>query len=89
MDAIEAILTRYSARSFKPDPVPKETVLKILEAALHSPSSGNSQPWEIFVAGGAVADKIRKGYLDRFNRDAPPLPEMSGVPVSQWPTAMR
>jgi nitroreductase len=89
MDSIETILKRYSTRSFKPDPVPKETIVKILEAALHSPSSGNSQPWEIYVAGGAVADKIRKCYLDRFNREAPPLPEMSGVPTSQWPQAMR
>jgi nitroreductase len=89
MDAIQTILERYSTRSFKPDPVPKETIMKILEAALHSPSSGNSQPWEIFVAGGEVADNIRKAFLERFNRDAPNLPEMAGVPVSQWPPAMR
>ena len=89
MDVIETISSRYSTRSFKPDPVPKETIIKILEAALHSPSSGNSQPWEIFVAGGEVAKKIRKCYLDRFNREAPALPEMSGIPVSQWPQAMK
>jgi nitroreductase len=89
LDTLEALLSRNSTRSFKPDPVPKETILKILEAALHSPSSGNSQPWEIFVAGGEVANNIRKCYLDRFNHDAPTLPEMSGVPTSQWPSAMR
>jgi nitroreductase len=89
MEAIEAILSRYSARSFKSDPVSKETLMKILEAANHSPSSGNSQPWEIFVAGGEVASKIRQSCLDRFNQDIPANPEMSGIPINQWPQAMR
>lgn len=89
MDAIEAILSRYSTRSFKSDPVPKETITKILEVATHSPSSGNSQPWTIFVAGGETATNIRKAYLDQFNRDIPAQPEMAGIPVSQWPQAMR
>jgi nitroreductase len=89
MDTLKAIVSRYSARAFKPDPVPKETLVKILEAALYSPSSGNSQPWEIFVAGGAVADKLRREYLDRFNQDTPNKPEMSGIPITQWPQAMQ
>ena len=38
MDVIEAILNRYSVRDFSSQPVPKETVMKILEAATHSPS---------------------------------------------------
>jgi nitroreductase len=88
MDVIKAIMSRYSTRSFKPDPVLKETIVKILEAAVHSPSSGNSQPWEIFVAGGEVAASIRQSYLDRFNRDSPAKPEMSGIPVSEWPKPM-
>jgi nitroreductase len=89
MDTIKAIVSRYSARAFKPDPVPKETLVKIMEAALYSPSSGNSQPWEIFIAAGAVADKLRREYLDRFNQDAPFKPEMSGIPATQWPQAMQ
>ena len=66
MDTIKAILDRYSVRDFKPYQVPKETLLKILEAATHSPSSGNTQPWEIFVAAGQVTEKIRQIYLERF-----------------------
>ena len=34
MDVIKAIIERYSARDFKSDAVPKETLVKILEAAL-------------------------------------------------------
>lgn len=89
MNIIDAILTRYSVRSFKPDPVPREIIAKILEVATHSPSSGNSQPWEIFIAGGEVASRVRQSYFDRFDQDAPARPEMAGVPVSQWPRAMQ
>ncbi len=66
MDVIKAILARHSVRDFSSKPLAKETVMKILEAATHSPSGGNGQPWEIFVAGGAVMEKIRKMYLERF-----------------------
>ncbi len=89
MDPIEAIRSRYSTRSFKPDPVPKEIIMKILESATRSPSSGNSQPWEIYIAGGEVATRIRQSYLDRFNQEVPAQPEMAGIPASQWPQTMR
>jgi nitroreductase len=65
MDVIEAILNRYSVRDFSSQPVPKETVMKILEAAIHSPSGINGQPWEVFVAAGATLEKIRKIYQER------------------------
>lgn len=43
MDVHEAIRTRYAIREFKPDPVPEESVLKILEAGRLSPSQRNRQ----------------------------------------------
>ncbi|OGO24293.1 MAG: hypothetical protein A2144_10215 [Chloroflexi bacterium RBG_16_50_9] len=88
MDVIEAILARHSVRDFKSDPVKKETILKILEAAGRSPSSGNSQPWHIFVAGGKVMEKIRQSYLERFEKDVPGKPEMASTPPNQWPPAL-
>jgi nitroreductase len=65
MDVIEAILARHSVRDFSPKLVPRETVMKILEAAIRSPSGGNSQPWEVFVASGTALEKIRKIYQER------------------------
>jgi nitroreductase len=85
MDVIQAIYERYSARDFKSDPVPKDILVKIMEAALRSPSAGNGQPWQIFVSAGAVTEKITKAYLDRFNQDMPGKPEMSGLPPNQMP----
>ncbi len=66
MDAIEAILNRHSVRDFISKPVPQETVMKILEVATRSPSGGNGQPWEVFVAAGATLEKIRKVYQERY-----------------------
>jgi nitroreductase len=70
MDVIEAILARHSVRSFSSRPVDKETVMKILEVATRSPSGGNSQPWEVFAAGGATIEKIRKLYQERAREGA-------------------
>jgi nitroreductase len=65
MDVLEAIEARHSVRDFLPKPVPKEVVMKIMEAATRSPSGGNGQPWEIFVASGATMERIRKAYQER------------------------
>lgn len=40
---------RRSIKKFKPDPLPDETVQKIIEAARWAPSGANSQPWEFIV----------------------------------------
>jgi nitroreductase len=79
MEVIEAILARHSVRDFSSRPVPRETVMKILEAATRSPSGGNGQPWEVFVASGATLEKIRKVYLERF-QSGPGGPPPGGPP---------
>jgi nitroreductase len=65
MDVIKAILARHSVRDFSSKPVAKETVMKILEVATRSPSGGNGQPWEVFIASGTTIEKIRKMYQER------------------------
>ncbi len=65
MDVLEALQSRHSVRDFLPRPVPQDTLLCILEAATRSPSGGNGQPWEIFVAGGRTLETIRAAYLAR------------------------
>ena len=43
MEAMEAILTRRSTRNYQPDPVEKEKLEQILDAARQAPSGGNNQ----------------------------------------------
>jgi nitroreductase len=88
MEVNEAILARHSVREFKSTPVPKAVVMKILETSVHAPSSGNSQPWNIYVAGGAVLDKIRKSFIDRSQKGQMGKAEMSGTPPPQMPKAI-
>lgn len=76
MDVLEAIQARHSVRDFSARPIPKATIMKILAAATRSPSGGNGQPWEIFVASGATMRRIRQAYQERAQQraGAPPGP---------------
>ena len=44
---------RRSVRKFKPDIVPQEDIIKIIDAARMAPTSGNQQPWKFLI----VTDK--------------------------------
>src|SRR5919199_1199854 len=43
------IRSRRDIRQFAPDPVPPETLLRVLEAAHHAPSVGFMQPWNFIL----------------------------------------
>ena len=49
MGLCEAMFSQRQITRFKPDPVPREAIEKIIEAAIKAPSGGNTQPWH-FVA---------------------------------------
>ncbi|MEI7420652.1 MAG: nitroreductase family protein [Prolixibacteraceae bacterium] len=46
---LDVLYNRRSTRKFSEKPVGEETIHQLLRAALHSPSSKNSQPWEFTV----------------------------------------
>ena len=49
MEALDAIMTRRSTRSYRPDPVEEEKIRQILEAGRQAPSGGNNQTSHFFV----------------------------------------
>lgn len=53
MDAIEALKTRRSVRTFKSDPVPREIIEDIIDCARMAPTAMNMQPWEFVVVTDA------------------------------------
>ena len=63
MDVLEAIKERKSIRAFKPDPVPKDTLLEILEIAQRAPSGTNTQPWHVYLCAGEVKTAITNDVL--------------------------
>lgn len=49
MHFYELINARYSVRAYADRPVPREALLRILEAARVAPSACNKQPWHFFL----------------------------------------
>ncbi|GAB7388584.1 NAD(P)H nitroreductase [Bacillaceae bacterium] len=52
MDVLEAIRERRSIGKVKPDPVEKEKIEKMLEAATWAPNHHRTEPWKFFVLTG-------------------------------------
>ncbi len=82
MDLIEAIKSRRSIRSFKPDPVPRKILEQLIEISRWSPSGSNTQPWEFAVLGGQALAEIKerivkdmKGIKAHPDIPYPPMPE--------------
>ncbi|MEM5834969.1 MAG: nitroreductase family protein [Candidatus Aenigmatarchaeota archaeon] len=72
METLECIKTRRSVRKFKKKEIEKEKLMKILEAAIYAPSSGNLQNWEFIIVRDEENKKlIAKAALNQnFIADA-------------------
>jgi nitroreductase len=62
----EAILSRRSLRAFRPDPVPRETVERILALASRAPSGSNIQQWQVTVVAGEARARLCKAMYEAF-----------------------
>lgn len=58
MDVIEAIRGRASTRAFLDEPVSRDTLRKLLEAARWAPSGVNTQPWQVMIVTGSTQKRI-------------------------------
>jgi nitroreductase len=67
----EAIYSARSLRRLKPDPVPKELITKVLDAAIRAPSGGNAQNWAFVV----VRDAGQRQKLGAIYRKASDIAE--------------
>jgi len=61
VDAIEAIKTRRSVRSYSPDPVPTEIIEDIIDCARFAPTGRGEEPWEFVVV---TDERTRKKITD-------------------------
>jgi nitroreductase len=86
MEMLEGIKTRRSIRGFKPNPITREVMEKILEAASNSPSYTNTQPWGVVVVGGKKKNELSRKLLELATENAP---TSSDLPMPKtWPPAM-
>jgi nitroreductase len=58
----ETIRNRRTVRKYKPNPIPEEHILKILDAARMAPTAGNQQPWKFLV----VRDRNKIDELEKI-----------------------
>ena len=76
MELQSCIEQRRSVRKYKTQPVPREQLREIIQAAIFAPSWKNSQTSRYYVAEGEAKAELEK-YLPEFNRknskDAPVL----------------
>jgi nitroreductase len=65
-DLATLLRERRSVRRFEARPVPREAILRLLEAAVAAPSASNKQPWRFFV----VEDRARIERMAAAVREA-------------------
>src|SRR5262245_63285424 len=64
---LEGINSLRSIREFKPDPIPREVLTQVLEAATKAASGSNTQPWEfIVVQDPKVKARLKEPMLETW-----------------------
>ena len=77
----EAVYTQLQNYRFRPDPVPREAIDKVIEASTKAPSGANCQPWEfIAVTDRALIQRIGEMYRELFIEVNGPGPQAGEPP---------
>jgi nitroreductase len=62
MEFFEVVYSRRSVRKYKPDMVPRDVLLKVLDAANWAPSGMDLQQWEFIVVSGIAIEQMGESY---------------------------
>ena len=81
MKVSEALKSRITCRAFLDKPVPKETIIEILEAAKYAPSGGNLQPWHVWVVGGDELSRFKQIIREKMGES----PRGEGTEYNVYP----
>jgi nitroreductase family protein len=73
-DVGQAIIERYSARMFSPEPVRRGFVDEALRLGRHAPSSCNIQPWRLFFVSEAARNRLKDALLKVPDQEALHIP---------------
>ena len=84
MNVTSAVTSRISCRAFLDQPVPKQTVVDILETAKRAPSGGNLQPWLVHVLSGQPLAE----FLATIRSKLSLLPVGEGTEYNIYPTEL-
>lgn len=85
MSFLELTKKRYSVRKYKDEPVEREKLLQVLEAARYAPSACNYQPWHfIVVTDEELKNRIAETYPRDWFREAPVVIVACGDHSASW-----
>jgi nitroreductase len=80
-----ALLSRHSCRAFRPDPVPRAVVERLLALAARSASNSNCQPWQVHVLTGAAKRALTADLLCAHDEGRRAAGEFAYQPgADQW-----
>lgn len=85
MEVFETIYRRRSVRRYRPDPVKREDILTILDAANQAPSAMNRQQWEFIVVTGAKVAEMGESFrriMEEYTRNEKSS-RMKGSPLTR------
>jgi len=85
MEFDELIRKRYSVRAYKPDPVEKEKLEQVLEAARLAPTAANRQPFQLIVIHThGRREELQRIYRREWFTQAPLLICACGISRQSW-----
>jgi nitroreductase len=85
VEFLELIQKRYSVRAYKPDPVEKDKLHQVLEAARLAPTAANRQPFQFIVIPTAGREaELRRVYHREWFTQAPLVICACAIPVQAW-----
>lgn len=64
----EVFAARFSCRAFRPAPVPRADIERIVALARRAPSWCNAQPWQLTLTSGAETDRFRTALQAEVER---------------------
>lgn len=88
-DFLTLVKTRTSVREFKTDPIPDESVEKIIEAGRWAMSGANGQPWEFVVVKDKNTLKEIAEIYTRTARSAWMTYELTRIEEIRQPAVLR
>jgi nitroreductase len=83
MKVHDALEQRKSTRAFLDKPVENEKIVRILDAARHSPSGVNTQPWKVAVVTGMKKKQLQQRIESVFRSGQKPNASYTYYP-GEW-----
>jgi nitroreductase len=75
LELITAIHTRHSISRVRQDPIPREVIERLLDAAVQAPNHHHNRPWHFVVLGGKARERLGEVMMRSFALRMPDAPE--------------